>query len=287
MNAGKWEGGASLPAEGSSVASRIAPAGGSTALQGIITVWARDMIRFGREPHRILGSVAQPLLFWLLIGSGLGSTFQPRGFPEDFHYLTFFYPGVIGLTMLFSSIFSTISVINDREHGFLKEMLVSPVARSSIVLGKIAAGAAVAVVQGVILLILAPLAGMPLSFGSVLLSLAVMTVLSVGLTALGLSFAWRMTSTQGFHVVMNLFMFPMWLLSGAMFPLKGVPAVMTALMYANPLTYGVDALRGLLTRQETLPDGFVLFPDTVNLGILMLFSLALVTVALRACREER
>lgn len=287
MNGGKSRGEASLQPMAVADAAGFAPAGAKQELQATATVWARDMIRFLREPHRVMGAMAQPLLFWLVLGTGIGSTFQPRSFPEGFSYLGFFYPGVIGLTLLFTSIFSTISVITDREHGFLKQMLVSPVSRASIVMGKVLAGASTAMLQGVILLALAPAAGLPLRPVSALLLMLTMGIVALGLTALGLAIAWRMTSTQGFHMVMNFFLFPMWLLSGAMFPLEGLPLAMRALMYVNPLTYGIDGLRGLFVDPGVLPAGFVQFSVGVNLLAVTAFSGLLILIALRACREQR
>lgn len=245
------------------------------------------MIRFGRERSRVVGSLAMPLVFWLLIGTGIGGSFQPKGFPEGFSYLGFFYPGMLGLTLLFTSIFSTISIIGDREHGFLKEILVSPVSRSSIILGKVAAGATLAVVQGVLLLPLAPFVGLPLTLPGVGLLVLAMVLLSLGLTALGLSLAWHSSSTQGFHMVMNFFLFPMWLLSGAMFPIDGLPAPIRMLVHLNPLTYGVDVMRGILARPGVVSTSFVRFPVALDMAMLAVFTAVLVAVALKACQERR
>lgn len=270
--------------DSSAVPERASSSSLRTELEATLTIWARDMLRFSREPSRVVGSLAQPLLFWLVIGTGIGSTFQPRSFPEEFSYLGFFYPGIIGLTLLFTSIFSTISVISDREHGFLREILVSPASRGSIVMGKILAGTTLAVAQGSLLVLLAPLAGLTLSLGAFLQILVIMTAVSMGLTALGFTFAWRMNSVQGFHVVMNFLLFPMWLLSGAMFPLHGVPGLMRSLMYLNPLTYGIDAMRGLLAPPGQLPPGFVQLPPLLSLCMAVAFTVVLILLALRACR---
>lgn len=277
----------------SRAASSIVSEGASTPVSSFrsevdatFTIWYRDMLRFSREPSRIFGAMAQPLLFWALIGTGIGSTFQPRNFPEAFNYLGFFYPGMIGLTLLFTSIFSTISVISDREHGFLREILVSPASRGSIVMGKILAGTTLAVMQGILLLILAPFVGFSFTLVGALELLILMITISMGLTALGFTFAWRMNSIQGFHMIMNFFLFPMWLLSGAMFPLQGVPGLMRTLMYINPLTYGVDGIRGILAGAGQLPTGFVQFPLGLNVAVVIAFTLLLTLTALRACRSR-
>ncbi|HYO10438.1 MAG TPA: ABC transporter permease [Tepidisphaeraceae bacterium] len=202
----------------------------------------RELVRFLRQRHRIIGALATPVVFWLLIGAGMGRSFRSDA-PGGEHYLHYFFPGTVVMILLFTAIFSTISVIEDRREGFLQGVLVAPVSRTSIVLGKILGGTVLAFGQGVLFLLLAPVIGIRLSLASVALVLVTMFVVAFALTALGLCIAWRMTSTQGFHAVMNLFLMPMWFLSGALFPLAGAWVGLRWVMRLNPLTYGLAALR--------------------------------------------
>jgi len=194
----------------------------------------RELVRFFRQRSRVIGALGTPILFWLLIGSG-------------FSYLGYLFPGTIVQILLFASIFSTISIIQDRQEGFLQGVLVAPVPRSAIVLGKVLGGTGIALVQGLLFLALAPLVGLRPSLPALLGTVGVMALVAFGLTSLGVLLAWRFDSVQGFHAMMNLFLIPMWLLSGAVFPPeKAVPWVRGA-MVANPLSYGVTALRQVLT----------------------------------------
>ena len=212
----------------------------------MITLWRRELVRFFRQPSRIAGAAGSPLIFWVLIGSGLSGSFRLPGGPSDLDYLEYFFPGTMVLTLLFAAIFSTISVIEDRNQGFLQGVLVAPVPRASIAAGKVLGGATIAWIQAVIFLALAPLSGIRLTLSSILASAGVLAVLGIALTAVGFAFAWKVDSVQGFHAVMNLLLVPMWLLSGAFFPPSGAPGWLAAVMKANPLTYGVAALRWAL-----------------------------------------
>ena len=207
------------------------------------TLWQREIVRFYRQRSRIVGALATPVLFWILLGSGFASSFQPTGAPSGMRYGEYFYPGTIVLVILFTAIFSTISVIEDRKEGFLQAVLVAPVARASIVLGKIMGGTTLALGQAALLLVAAPFLGIHLGIGSLLLVLLVLFAVSFGLTTLGFLIAWKMESTQGFHAIMNLVLMPMWFLSGAFFPSTGAPFWLRAMMALNPLTYGLAALR--------------------------------------------
>ncbi|MDE3154558.1 MAG: ABC transporter permease [Acidobacteriota bacterium] len=214
------------------------------------TLWSREIVRFYRQRSRIVGALGTPLIFWVLIGSGLGQSFQAApGVPLQGGYLEYFFPGTLALILLFTAIFSTISIIEDRQEGFLQGVMVAPVPRMAIVLGKILGGTTLAVMQGVIFLALAPLAHVHLrDFGD----LAYLVVfVSFGLTGLGFLMAWLFDSTQGFHAIMNLVLFPMWILSGALFPAAGAAGWVRAIMLVNPLTYGVTALQELLLNQAT------------------------------------
>jgi ABC-2 type transport system permease protein len=211
-----------------------------------LTLWRRELVRFFRQPSRIAGAAGSPLIFWILIGSGFSGSFRLPGGASDVDFLEYFFPGTVVLVLLFAAIFSTISVIEDRREGFLQSVLVAPVGRGSIVAGKVLGGATIAWLQGLVFLALAPVAGIRLTLGSALSAAAVLAVLAVSLTAIGFAFAWRLDSVQGFHAVMNLILVPMWLLSGAFFPLSSAPAWLSTLMWVNPLTYGVAALRWVL-----------------------------------------
>jgi ABC-2 type transport system permease protein len=212
----------------------------------VLTLWWREINRFRRQRSRWMSALTQPLVFWLLLGGGLSASFRPPGVPDDTGYLQYFYPGVMVLVMLFTAIFATIAVVEDRREGFLQGVLVAPVSRASIVLGQALGSATLAWLQGVVFFILAPLAGISLSPIAVLGVVTVLAFLAFGLTNLGLIIAWRMQSTQGFHAIMNLILMPIWLLSGAFFPVSGVPFWLEWLMRINPLTYGMAALRHCL-----------------------------------------
>ena len=210
------------------------------------TIWRREIIRFLRQRSRLVSALAQPLVFWLLLGGGLNASFRPSGLPAETDYIAYFYPGVLALVLLFTAIFATIAVVQDRREGFLQGVLVAPVSRWSVVLGQACGGTTLALVQGALFLLLSPIIGISLGFASILSTVGVMALLSFGLTSMGLMIAWRMDSTQGFHAVMNLILIPIWLLSGAFFPVAGVSPLLEWVMKINPLTYGVAALRRCL-----------------------------------------
>ncbi len=223
-------------------------------LVGTYIVWLRDVKRFWRDTMRRIGAFVQPLIYLFLLGTGLQSAFKVFGAGET-KYITFMYPGILAMTVLFTSMFSSISIIWDREFGFLKEMTVAPIPRSSIAMGKILGGATTALLQGVIFLFFMPLAGISYSLYRVLMALLVMAILSLTLTSLGVLIASRMRSMEGFPILMNFILMPMFFLSGAMFPLQGLPGWMEFLTKINPMSYGVDAMRTVVLR------GLVLTPS--------------------------
>ncbi len=212
----------------------------------IMTLWWREVVRFARQRSRLIGSLAQPLVFWMLLGGGMNASFRPGSGAGGTGYMEYFYPGVIVMVLLFTAIFATISVVEDRRAGFLQGVLVAPVSRVQIVLGQALGGTSLALLQGTMFLALAPFAGLSLSFGSVLATIGVMFLVSFALTSLGLVIAWRMESTQGFHAIMNLVLMPIWFLSGAVFPISGVPRPLAWIMRLNPLTYGMAAMRRVI-----------------------------------------
>ncbi|MFZ0428796.1 MAG: ABC transporter permease, partial [Acidobacteriota bacterium] len=195
------------------------------------------MVRFLRQRSRVFGALAPPLGIWLLIGSGLGSSFHLPGADTEINYLQYFFPGTILLVILFTAIFSSISVIEDRKEGFLLSVLVAPISRQAIVLGKILGSSSLAFLQGILLLLLCPLLGIQLTFERFILVAAVLLVVSLGLSALGFASAWKTESMEGFHSVMNVLLFPMWLLSGAVFPAEGAFSWVRWVMRVNPLYY--------------------------------------------------
>ena len=231
-----------------------------------LTLWWREVVRFYRQRTRVVGVIASPILFWLVIGSGFGRSF--RAGTTDQHYLDYFYPGARIMIVLFTSIFTMMSVIEDRKEGFLLSVLVAPVSRSAIVLGKVLGGTTLSTIQGLIFLLFAPLAGVHLTFAGFLLVAITVFLVSFALTALGFAIAWPMDSTQAFHAIINLFLIPLWLLSGALFPLTGASRWLRVIMEVNPLTYGVEALRLLL-----YPGSSGDFSLAASMATLVLFSL--------------
>ena len=223
----------------------------------LLAAWAlakREVVRFLRQRNRVIGALGQPLLFWLLFGAGLQRSFRlSAAGDESQSFLEYYFPGTLVLILLFTAIFATISIIEDRREGFLQSVLASPAPRWSMVLGKVAGGAAIAVLQGLIFLGLALTLEIELTLLSLLALALLLTVTAVALTSLGFVLAWRMDSTQGFHAIMNLFLMPMWLLSGAFFPPPAVGPgaewsqwLVHAAMRVNPLTYAVGGVRRLL-----------------------------------------
>jgi ABC-2 type transport system permease protein len=216
-----------------------------------LSLCKRELVRFLRQTHRVIGALATPIVFWILIGGGMGHSFNPGnggGNPKQ-GYIQYFFPGTVLMILLFTAIFSTISVIEDRREGFLQSVLVAPISRMAIVLGKILGGTVLATGQGFVFLLLAPTVGIHLTPLSIVQAIGVMLIISFALTALGLCIAWRMSSTQGFHAIMNLFLMPMWFLSGALFPASGAMGPLAWIMRLNPLSYGLALLRSVIEQQ--------------------------------------
>jgi ABC-2 type transport system permease protein len=251
----------------------VAPASAGVWLPAF-TLWWREIVRFYRQKTRVVGVLASPLVFWVVIGSGFGTSFRSGAGQAQQHYMDYFYPGALIMIVLFTSIFTMMSVIEDRKEGFLLSVLVAPVPRSSIVLGKVLGGTTLSAIQGMIFLIFAPFAGIHLNPLQVLLVGVVVFLISFALTALGFAIAWPMDSTSAFHGIINLFLIPLWLLSGALFPMTGASKWIRALMYLNPLTYGVEALRSLL-----YPGMEATFPLSYDIATLLLFSLVMFGLA--------
>lgn len=212
-------------------------------MNGVISALAkRELVGFFRQPHRVVGSLAQPILIWLFLGSGFSPSFRGPGF-EGMGYLEYFYPGVLLMMMLFASIFSTITIIEDRNAGLLQGVLVAPVSRLHIVFGKVLGAMGVALAQVVLLLPIAPFLGMAMTPGNLPLILGGMVLASLGFTTLGFLIAWNLESTAGFHAIMSVFLMPLWMLSGSLFPLDNAPGWLWAVMTVNPVTHALRLIR--------------------------------------------
>ncbi len=248
------------------------------------TLWLREVVRFYRQKSRVVGVIASPLLFWLVIGSGFGTSFRSGNAAGQSHYLDYFYPGALIMIVLFTSIFTMMSVIEDRKEGFLLSVLVAPVPRSAIVLGKVLGGTTLAAIQGLIFLIFAPLVGVHITAVGFLLIVLTIFLVSFSLTALGFAIAWPMDSSQAFHAIINLFLIPLWLLSGALFPLSGASKWLRMIMEINPLTYGVEALRNLLYPASPTTFGLTESLATLILFTLFMFGLCFVMVNRRTTK---
>ncbi|HNS71661.1 MAG TPA: ABC transporter permease, partial [bacterium] len=196
------------------------------------------------DRSRLVSSVAQPLIWLLLIGTGFGATFGKVG---DLQYIQFMFPGILVMTLLFSSMFSAISIIWDREFGFLKEMLVAPISRTSIAIGKSVGGATRSTIQGLIILVFSPLIGINLTLTKFLMVVPLMFFISFTISGIGIIIAARMESFEGFNLIINFIIMPMFLLSGAIFPIANLPSWLSAVVNINPLSYGVDIMRWVIT----------------------------------------
>ncbi len=236
----------------------------------------RDLTRFFRQRSRILGALLQPLIFWAVLGSGLSGSFRIAG-AEQTSYLEFFFPGVILLVVLFTSIFSTMSVIEDRREGFLQAILVAPSSRTSLVLGKTLGGVAIALLQATLVALAAPLAGFALGAIDWPLVALALVLVSIGLTAVGFTFAWWLDSVQGYHGIMSVLLIPAWILSGAMFPPAASAPWLATVMRYNPLSYAMDVLRRGLYGPRTVPGAL---GASLGLGLAVLGGFAMVALAL-------
>lgn len=233
----------------------------------IYILWLRQIKRYLRSKSRILGSLAQPLLFLLAMGYGFGSVFQKAG---EGSYINFLAPGIIGMSIIFTSIFTGIEIIWDRQFGFLKEMMVAPMSRLNIMIGRTVGGATVAMMQGVIVLILAIIFGFhPYSFSGILFVIPVMFLVALLFTALGTMIASLLDDMQGFQLIMNFLVMPLFFLSGALFPLEGLPKTLSIIAKLDPLSYGVDAFRSLLINSSHYGLGLDLIVLTIITAIFL------------------
>ncbi len=252
-----------------------------TDLNAIYVIVMRELKKFVREKSRLVSSIARPLIWLFLVGAGMSRLVSPRaGMP----YTRFIFPGILGMTILFSSIFSSISIIWDKEFGFLKEILVAPVRRSSIVIGKSLSGTAVSAIQVFIVLMMFPVIGERLSFLQVLLTLLVGLLVAFSISSFGIVIATFYENYESFSVIMNFIIMPMFFLSGAMYPVKLLPSALRWASRLNPLTYGVDALKNTMFQAKAGP----MSPDfSFSLDMLVIALSSAVFVLLASVFFER
>jgi ABC-2 type transport system permease protein len=221
--------------------------------QAIYMLWLREMKRTWRAKSRMIGSLIMPLFFLLFMGTGFRGAALPN-MPAGVDYLTYLIPGVVGMTLLFSSVFGGLQVLWDKEFGFLKEIMVTPVSRLSIVLGRMAGGSTIALAQSFTILFMSMLFGFRFkSVPGLLVAVAFMFLIAFTFIGLGLAFASRMKDMHGFQLVMNFVVFPIFFLSGALYPIQGLPKAIKPFVYLDPLTYGIDGLRGGLLGSSVHP----------------------------------
>jgi ABC-2 type transport system permease protein len=249
------------------------------------SLWEREIVRFIRQPIRVMSAILTPLVFWLLLGAGLQASFKPSGMPSGSNYAQYFYPGVIVLMLLFTAIFATASTVDDRRQGFLQGVMVAPISRATIVLGQALGGTTLALMQGVIFLALAPLAGIHLSLEAFVVSIAVMSIIAFAMTSIGLTMAWRIETTQGFHGFMNMLLLPIWMLSGSVFPVAGAPVWFQWTTRLNPVTYGTEALRRALYLAEPALSGATL-PMASSVAVATAFAAFTFILATRVARNS-
>lgn len=246
------------------------------------SIWViayREFLRFFADRARMISSFSMPILFLVIFGAGFGELIGQMMPGVD--YMQFMYPGILAMTVLMTSVMSGVSIVWDREFGFLKEVLVSPLNRSGIILGKATGAAGIAIIQGMIMLVIAPIVGVSIDLGTVLSLLPLLLVLSISLSGLGLLIGSRMRSQQGFQLLMQLVIFPMMFLSGIFFPVSGVATWLEVLSKINPVTYGIDAIRQVFLGSQAA--GVTVFGHTMGILesalVLLVFGLVLLTSA--------
>jgi ABC-2 type transport system permease protein len=257
-------------------------AGGAGTWSAVVVLWRRELVHFLREPGRIAAAIGQPLLFWVLLGAGFGGTMKIG----SAGYLEFFFPGMILLVVLFATIFSTITVIEDRQQGFLRAVLASPASRAAVVLGKALGSATLACAQGAVLLLLAPVAGIPLTPLSFVSAVGVLFVAAYALSAVGLVMAAAADSSSSYHAWMSFILLPLWLLSGALFPAVGAPPWLEWILRLNPLSYGLQALRHAIYPAGEMPGAGMDSPLWLAALVLALTVLGAHALAVAAARRR-
>ncbi len=261
------------------------PNGRMVFMGDVYSIWLREMIRYVRARSRVVTSLITPLLWLIIFGSGFSSSLSFGGAGGSTNYINFLAPGILGMTVLFTSIFSGMSVMFDKEFGFLKEILVAPVSRTSIVIGKALGGTTQASIQALLILALSTFIGVKISgtlglAGALVLILVTLFFLGMGFVGLGISIASRLENIEGFQVVANLLVLPIFFLSGAFFPVTSLPNWMKALVDINPLAYGVDAMRYAVT-------GLHSYALTTDLAVVVGFFLLMTVVGSILFRNVR
>jgi ABC-2 type transport system permease protein len=257
--------------------------------RAIKIMWRREMIRFANDRVRIVTSLVQPFLFLFVLGSGLNAF--AGGASADFNLKTFIFPGILCMSVMFAAMFSSMSIVWDREFGFLREMMVAPIRRSSIVLGKVLGGATVASLQGLILIVIAPLVDVPWSVPLVVGAFLLMLLLAASITAFGVMIAARIKQMQSFMGVMQMIIMPMFFISGALYPVNDLPGWLTVLNRLDPITYAVDPMRKLVFNHlDNIPPqladttGVTWFgwnvPTALEIAIVAVLGLAMLGVAI-------
>lgn len=242
--------------------------------KAIYVIVLREFKRFFRQRGRLIVTMARPLIWLFIVGSGFTKLIDVK---SGAHYIQFILPGIVGMTILFSSVFSTISVVWDREFGFLREMLVSPVSRVTIVFGKLLSGTTLSVLQGAALLLVAPFLGLSMGADGAVFMILLMFLVALSITAMGLFVASFLSSLEGFNVIMNFIVLPMFFLSGALYPVGSLPPAIKIFTYINPLCYGVDSFKHIL-----LPGSGKLvaeFPMYVDIAFVAVFSVVFTFLA--------
>lgn len=252
-------------------------------LRGIYTIWYRDILRFWHDKMRMTGSIIFPLIFLFIFGSGLSGSMGYLVPGVDF--TQFMFPGIIGMTVLMNSFMSGVSVVWDREFGFLKEVLVAPISRTSVAIGKTLGSTTIAMLQGILILLFAPLIGVSLSASTLLALIPLMLLLAASMSSLGILLATRIKSLQAFQVVMQMLMFPMIFLSGVFFPVEGLPAWMNVLVKINPASYGIAPIRQvMLGTTADSPLGITVLGHTMslwdNVAVVAVFGIVMTLLAM-------
>ncbi|WP_026570574.1 MULTISPECIES: ABC transporter permease [Sediminibacillus] len=228
-------------------------------MEAVYAIWQRDVLKFFRDRARLIGSFAMPFMFLILFGSGMSGAIgsmmggeEAAGPLRDFDFVEFMFPGIIGMTVFNTAIFSALSVVQDREFGYLREILVSPMSRTSIAIGKVLGGSTVALFQGLMMLVFVPFIGVSITLPIILELIPVMFLVAFAISSIGLLIATSLKTSQGFQMIIQVLIFPMLFLSGALFPLNGMPAWMDFLVKINPLTYSVDMFKKIILQPENL-----------------------------------
>ncbi len=238
----------------------------------IYVLVAREFKKFVREKSRFISTLARPLIWLFLVGGGMSRLVSPD---MGISYIQFLFPGILGMTILFSSIFSSISIIWDKEFGMMKEILVAPVSRFSVVIGKTLSGTLISLVQAALILMLFPLLGIKLGVLAIINTIAIAILLSFCISSLGIVIATFYESFESFSVIMNFIVMPMFFLSGALYPVNKLPAILKIISRLNPLTYGIDALKHAIFEDNRIFD----FSIAIDIGILIITSVVFIIIA--------